>query len=58
MCSISFHLSFLVLEKGLRENFEDVTVSVVECPDLTLSPWQLAAPGEGGVCEEREGGRN
>ena len=36
----SFHLSSLeelvgVLQKVLKDNFADVQVSVVECPDLT-----------------------
>ena len=34
-----------VLEEGLKRNFKDVSVGVVDCPDLTSSPWCLAAPG-------------
>ncbi|XP_064392081.1 ester hydrolase C11orf54 homolog [Halichondria panicea] len=34
-----------VLQGGLESNFRDVSVCVVECPDLTQSPWRLAAPG-------------
>ena len=37
-----------VLENGLRDNFEEASVSVVECEDLTKSPWNLAAPGISG----------
>lgn len=36
---------FLVLEVGLKKNFSDVSVSVVDCPDLTKSPFNLAAAG-------------
>jgi hypothetical protein len=34
-----------VLEKALNANFSSVSVSVVECPDLSEKPWSLAAPG-------------
>ena len=34
-----------VLEDGLQSNFEEASVTVVECEDLTKSPWNLAAPG-------------
>lgn len=37
------------LEKKLKENFTDADVSVVDCEDLTKSPWNLAAPGIGGL---------
>ena len=37
-----------VLENGLRDNFEEASVTVVECEDLTKSPWNLAAPGISG----------
>ena len=30
---------------GLKTNFAEVSVSVVDCPDLTQPPWHLAAPG-------------
>ena len=38
----------LVIEKGLKENFKEASVNIVDCPDLTSSPWQLAAPGKEG----------
>jgi hypothetical protein len=34
-----------VLEGGLRRNFSTASVSVVECPDLSLDPWGLASQG-------------
>jgi len=34
-----------VLEKGLKENYSEVSVSIVECPDLTEEPFGLAAKG-------------
>jgi len=34
-----------VLQKGLAENFDNVEVSVVECPDLTQAPFNLASKG-------------
>jgi hypothetical protein len=34
-----------VLEEGLKQNFENVSVSVVECPDLTQEPYSLAEKG-------------
>jgi hypothetical protein len=34
-----------VLEEGLKGNFSEVSVSVVECPDLSLPTWNLAAQG-------------
>ena len=36
------------IEQGLSSNFESVSVSVVECPDLTESPFRLADSGIGG----------
>ena len=36
-----------VLQDGLGENFESVSVNVVDCPDLTKEPFTLAAPGKG-----------
>lgn len=30
----------------MASNFKEVSVSVVECPDLTLPTWNLAAPGK------------
>ena len=37
-----------VLEDGLKSIFEEASVTVVECEDLTKSPWNLAAPGISG----------
>lgn len=37
-----------VLEDGLKKNFKEASVGVVDCPDLTRPPWNLAAPGLGG----------
>ncbi|XP_031549527.1 ester hydrolase C11orf54 homolog [Actinia tenebrosa] len=34
-----------VLRDGLSKNFADVDVSVVDCPNLQESPWNLAASG-------------
>ncbi|KAI0212199.1 Ester hydrolase C11orf54, partial [Lamellibrachia satsuma] len=34
-----------VLQDGLRENFANATVSVVDCPDLKQEPFMLAASG-------------
>lgn len=34
--------------RSLRSNFSEVSVSIAPCPDLTLAPWCLAAPGLGG----------
>lgn len=35
-----------VLEDGLKANFHgDVSVNIVDCPNLTCQPWGLAAPG-------------
>ena len=31
--------------QGLAENFDNVEVSVVECPDLTQAPFNLASKG-------------
>lgn len=36
------------LENGLKKNFRHASVTVVQCPDLTQSPWGLAASGLGG----------
>ena len=35
-------------EDSLSANYEEVTVEVVECPDLREAPWKLALPGLGG----------
>lgn len=34
-----------VLQSALKENFAEAQVSVVDCPDLTKSPFHLADPG-------------
>ncbi|XP_062582567.1 ester hydrolase C11orf54 homolog [Saccostrea cucullata] len=34
-----------VLNDGLKKNFTNISVSVVDCPDLTQKPFTLAAPG-------------
>uniref|UniRef100_A0A3B1K350 Chromosome 11 open reading frame 54 n=1 Tax=Astyanax mexicanus TaxID=7994 RepID=A0A3B1K350_ASTMX len=34
-----------VLEKGLRNNFEDAKVCVAECPDLSQAPFQFPVKG-------------
>lgn len=38
-----------VLQKGLKENFADVQVSVVDCPDLTKEPFAFPVKG---ICGE------
>ena len=43
---IVFIISATVLKDGLKRNFSEVSVSVVDCPDLTTPPWDLAAPGK------------
>lgn len=44
--SIILPFSFItVLQKGLKENFADVQVSVVDCPDLTKEPFNFPAKG-------------
>ncbi|NXX01905.1 CK054 hydrolase, partial [Larus smithsonianus] len=35
----------IVLQKGLKENFADAEVSVVDCPDLTKEPFHFPAKG-------------
>jgi Domain of Unknown Function (DUF1907) len=37
-----------VLENGLKTNFAEVTVEIVDCPDLTQEPFHLASGGLGG----------
>ncbi|XP_076165041.1 ester hydrolase C11orf54 homolog [Ptiloglossa arizonensis] len=37
-----------VLKEGLVQNFSEVQVEVVDCPDLTQEPFTLAAPGLNG----------
>ncbi|XP_063974264.1 ester hydrolase C11orf54 homolog [Diachasmimorpha longicaudata] len=37
-----------VVTPALAENFNEVIVEVVDCPDLTQQPFTLAAPGLGG----------
>lgn len=46
----SFHVPSLeelvgVLQKGLKDNFADVQVSVVDCPDLTKQPFTFPVRG-------------
>lgn len=36
------------LSSGMAKNFQFVSVSVVDCPDLTKTPFGLAAQGIGG----------
>ena len=43
---IHFDISYLVLQAGLSQNFADVDVAVVDCPDLTQKPFMLAEKGE------------
>ena len=38
-------LSVVGLEEGLLANFSTASVEVVDCPDLTQSPWSLASQG-------------
>lgn len=35
-----------VLQAGLEDNFAEVQVSVVECPDLTKEPFQFPVKGK------------
>ena len=49
-CCYDYYLHHLltpyaVLEDGLKVNFRDVSVGIMDCPDLTCKPWDLAAPG-------------
>lgn len=39
---------FAVLLTGLKENFDEVSVDVVDCPDLTQAPYHLATSGLSG----------
>ncbi|XP_010282184.1 PREDICTED: ester hydrolase C11orf54 homolog isoform X3 [Phaethon lepturus] len=46
----AFHVPSLeelagVLQKGLKENFADAQVSVIDCPDLTQEPFNFPAKG-------------
>lgn len=46
----SFHVPNLeelaeVLQKGLKDNFADVQVSVVDCPDLRKEPFNFPVKG-------------
>ena len=38
-------LCLLVLQSGLLEEFNDASVTVVDCPDLTCTPYLLASKG-------------
>uniref|UniRef100_A0A8C5EG58 DUF1907 domain-containing protein n=1 Tax=Gouania willdenowi TaxID=441366 RepID=A0A8C5EG58_GOUWI len=47
---IQLHASSLeelqhVLQTGLKSNFAEVEVSVVDCPDLTKEPFTFPVPG-------------
>ncbi|XP_053985125.1 ester hydrolase C11orf54 homolog [Hylaeus anthracinus] len=44
----SLHEVKNVLKEGLVKNFSEVQIEVVDCPDLTQEPFNLAAPGLGG----------
>ena len=33
----------MVLETGLKKNYEEASVEIVDCPDLTQEPFKLAA---------------
>ena len=46
--SVSLEDIAAVLKNGLQKIFSHAEVEVVDCPDLTQSPWNLAAPGLGG----------
>ncbi|KAK3084495.1 hypothetical protein FSP39_014377 [Pinctada imbricata] len=37
-----------ILSGGLQNTFSDVSVNIVECPDLTQDPFMLTSPGLGG----------
>jgi hypothetical protein len=39
-------MSLLVMQKGLKDNFADVQVSVVDCPDLTKEPFTFPVKGK------------
>lgn len=41
-----FIIFFTVLFNGLKENFSEVSVTVVDCPDLTAEPYHLAGTGK------------
>uniref|UniRef100_A0A8B9EC45 DUF1907 domain-containing protein n=1 Tax=Anser cygnoides TaxID=8845 RepID=A0A8B9EC45_ANSCY len=46
----AFHVPSLeelagVLQKGLKENFADAQVSVIDCPDLTQEPFNFPVKG-------------
>lgn len=45
---VLFSILFIVLSFGLKENFAEVSVDVVECPNLTLEPFHLATSGLSG----------
>lgn len=39
-----------VLGDGLKNYFKESSVGIVDCPNLTREPFNLAAPGLGGDC--------
>lgn len=42
------HFPFAVLSNGLKDHFEEISVTEVECPDLTAAPYNSAANGLSG----------
>lgn len=41
-------IKYSVLQEELKSNFDQVTVEIVQCPNLTAAPFHLKAPGLGG----------
>lgn len=39
-----------VIDDGIKNYFKESSVSIVNCPDLTQNPFNLAASGLGGNC--------
>jgi hypothetical protein len=37
-----------VLQNGLKTNFAEVDVTIIDCPDLSAAPFHLSAPGLSG----------
>lgn len=42
----AYLLLVAVLQAGLQDNFAEVEVSVVDCPDLTKEPFQFPVQGK------------
>lgn len=36
-------------EQSLSNNYEEYRVEIIDCPDLTAAPWNLALPGQNGT---------